>query len=69
MILSLQEYRQLTDLAASAQRDNQNKLERLTRAFDAELAVLQQPDASQRLRDAFSAPLALKGQVVAGQHR
>jgi PHD/YefM family antitoxin component YafN of YafNO toxin-antitoxin module len=69
VILSLQEYRQLTELAASAQRENQNKLERLTRAFDAELATLQQPDASERLHEAFNAPLSLNGQVIAGQHR
>jgi PHD/YefM family antitoxin component YafN of YafNO toxin-antitoxin module len=68
VILSLQEYRLLTDLAGRAQRDKQSELERLSRAFDAELALLQQPGASERLRDAFSAPLSLNGQVIAGQH-
>ena len=67
VILSLQAYRQLTDMAARAQRDSQNKLERLSRAFDAELAVLKQPDAGDRLRGAFGAPLALDGKVVAGR--
>ncbi len=69
VILSLQEYRLLTDLAGRAQRDNQHKLERLTHAFDAELAVLQQPGAGDRLRDAFAAPLALNGEVLAARPR
>jgi PHD/YefM family antitoxin component YafN of YafNO toxin-antitoxin module len=67
VILSLQEFRLLTDLAGRAQRESQNKLERLTRAFDAELAVLQQPDAGDRLRDAFAAPLVAKATVVKGK--
>ncbi len=67
VILSLQEYRLLTELAGRAQRDNQDKLERLSRAFDAELAVLKQPGAGDRLRDAFAAPLALNAEVVAGR--
>lgn len=66
VILSLQAYRLLVDQAAHAQRDNQDKLERLTRAFDAELAGLQQPDAGDRLRQAFDAPLGLDGKVTAG---
>ena len=67
VILSLREYRLLTELAESAQRENQSRLERLTRAFDAELAVLRQPDAGDRLRQAFGAPLALNGEVIAGR--
>jgi len=67
VILSLQEYRMLTEWAGRAQRENQNKLERLSRAFDAELAVLKQPGAGDRLRDAFGAPLALNGEVIAGR--
>jgi PHD/YefM family antitoxin component YafN of YafNO toxin-antitoxin module len=67
VILSLQEYRLLTEQAARAQRDSQHKLERLSRAFDAELAVLQQPSAGERLRAAFDAPLGLNGEVIAGR--
>ena len=67
VILSLHEYQQLTALADSVQRDNRRKLEKLTRAFDAELAVLKQPDAGERLRAAFSVPLALNGEVIAGR--
>jgi len=67
VILSLPEYRRLTELAGQVQRENKNKLERLTRAFDAELAVLRQPDAGDRLREAFGAPLALNAEVVAGR--
>ena len=67
VILSLREYRQLTLLAQQVQRDNANRLEQLTRAFDAELAVLKQPDAGDRLRGAFGAPLALRGEVIAGR--
>ena len=67
VILSLQEYRLLTEKAARAQRDSQDKLDSLSRAFDGELAVLQQPDAGERLRSAFDAPLGLNGEVVAGR--
>ena len=67
VILSLQEYRLLTEQAARAQRDSQDKLDSLSRAFDGELAVLQQPDAGERLRSAFDAPLGLNGEVVAGR--
>ena len=67
VILSLQEYRLLTEQAARAQRDSQDKLDNLSRAFDGELAVLQQPDAGERLRSAFDAPLGLNGEVVAGR--
>jgi AbrB family looped-hinge helix DNA binding protein len=67
VILSLQEYRPLTEQAARAQRDSQDKLDSLSRAFDAELAVLQKPDAGDRLRSVFDAPLGLNGEVVAGR--
>ncbi len=67
VILSLQEYRLVTEQAARAQRDSQDKLDSLSRAFDGELAVLQQPDAGERLRSAFDAPLGLNGEVVAGR--
>ena len=67
VILSLHEYRLLAELAGRAERHNQDKLQRLSQAFDAELAVLQQPDAGSRLRDAFDAPLALNGDVTAGR--
>jgi PHD/YefM family antitoxin component YafN of YafNO toxin-antitoxin module len=52
VIMSLREYRLLTELAERVQRDDQSKLEQLTSAFDAELAVLRQPDAGDRLRRA-----------------
>jgi PHD/YefM family antitoxin component YafN of YafNO toxin-antitoxin module len=67
VILSLREYRLFAELAERVQRDNRSKLERLSRAFDAELAVLKQPDAGDRLREAFGAPLALRGEVIAGR--
>ena len=67
VILSLREYRLLTELAERTQRENQSKLERLTSAFDAELALLRQPGAGDRLRQAFGAPLALNGEVIAGR--
>lgn len=67
VILSVPEFRRLTELAESALREQERKLDALTQAFDAELAVLQQADAGSRLRQAFDAPLALKGQVIAGR--
>lgn len=68
VILSLREYRQLTELAAGAERERKSKLDELSRAFDADLAMLRQPQAASRLRDAFAAPLALNGQVIAGKN-
>lgn len=67
VILSMPEYRRLTEQAERGQRDNMHKLERMRQAFDAELAVLKQPDAGDRLREAFGAPLALRGEVIAGR--
>ena len=67
VILSLQEYRLLTELADTARRDQQQRLDKLSQAFDAELAVLRQADAGDRLRQAFGAPLALKRKVIAGR--
>lgn len=67
VILSLQEFRRLSELAESALRDQERKLQALSQAFDADLAVLQQADAGSRLRQAFGAPLALKGKVIAGR--
>lgn len=67
VILSLREYRLLTERAGRAERDSQSRLERLAQAFDDELAVLKQPGAADRLRDAFDAPLNLDGNVVAGR--
>jgi PHD/YefM family antitoxin component YafN of YafNO toxin-antitoxin module len=67
VILSLQEFRRLTELAESAQRDRALRLEQLSQAFDAEMAVLEQADAGSRLRKAFASRLALKGKVIAGR--
>lgn len=67
VILSLNEYRRLTDLAGRAQRDHQDTLDRLSRAFDAELAVLAEADSGDRLREAFGATLSLNGEVIAGR--
>ena len=63
VILSLREYSLLTELAERVQRDDLNKLEQLARAFD----EVKQPDAGDRLRQAFSLPLDLHGEVIAGQ--
>ena len=67
VILSLREYRQLAETADRARRDDEARLERLSRAFDAELAGLRRPDAGDRLRAAFDAPLELNGEVIAGR--
>lgn len=55
----------LTELAESARRDKERKLEALSQAFNADLAVLKQADAGRRLRQALGAPPALKGKVIA----
>lgn len=69
VVLSLQQYRQLAAGAAAAQRAQADRLAELTRAFDADLAALQRADAGDRLREAFEAPVALGGQVIAGRDR
>ena len=67
VILSLPEFLRLTVLAESALRDKERELKALSQAFDDDLAVLKQADAGRRLRQAFGAPLVLKGQVIAGR--
>ena len=64
---TLPEFRRLSALAESALRDKERKLAALSEAFDADLAVLKEADAGRRLRQAFGAPLALKGKVIAGR--
>ena len=67
VILSLREYRQLTELAETVERDKASRLAQLGQEFDAELAVLKQADAGDRLRAVFGAPLALNGELIAGR--
>lgn len=67
VILSLPEFRRLTELAEAARREQARKLEQLSQAFDAELAALNRAGAGAKLRQAFKAPLALKGKVIAGR--
>ena len=67
VILSVQEFQRLSELAESALHDQARQLQALSQAFDAELAVLKQADAGNRLRQAFGAPLTLKGKVIAGR--
>ena len=67
VILSLPEFRRLSELAEGALRDQERQLQALSRAFDAELSVLKQADAGSRLRQAFGAPLKLKGKPIAGR--
>ena len=67
VILSLAEYRALAEQADHAQREKQHTLDRLARRFDEDLAALRQPDAGDRLRAAFDAPLLLGDEVIAGR--
>lgn len=67
VILSLAEYRALAEQADHAQREKQHTLDRLARRFDEDLAALRQPDAGDRLRAAFDAPLRLGDEVIAGR--
>lgn len=60
VILSLAAYRQLTEQAGRAAREDEQRLQRLSQAFDDELAALRQPDAAERLREAFGKPLRLR---------
>lgn len=67
VILSLAAFRQLSEQAGRAALEDQRKLERLSSAFDDELAMLQQADAGDRLRKAFAKPLRLGGKLIAGK--
>ena len=66
VILSLDAYRDLAAAAQAAQAQQQSALDSLRQRFDERLAALEGADAATQLRDVFSQPPALQGQVRAG---
>ena len=67
MILSTDEYQRLMQAAQGAQMQQDAALVALRRRFDERLAALAQDDAAARLRGVLGAPVALDGQIRAGE--
>ena len=67
VILSTDEYQRLMQAAQGAQMQQDAALVALRRRFDERLAALAQDDAADRLRGVLGAPVALDGQVRAGE--
>lgn len=67
VILSTDEYQRLMQAAQGAQLQQDSALDTLRRRFDERLRTLAQDDAAERLRAVLGAPVALGGQVKAGQ--
>ncbi|MBI3147481.1 MAG: type II toxin-antitoxin system Phd/YefM family antitoxin [Betaproteobacteria bacterium] len=66
VILSTDEYADLMRAAQQTAMQTENALAALRQRFDQRLAVLQSPDAADRLRDVMRAGARLKGKVKAG---
>lgn len=66
VILSTAEYTKLIEAATAAEQAAANPLVELRRKFDERLAVLEAPDAGERLRAVMQNPDQLDGQVRAG---
>lgn len=66
VILSAQEYERLVSLVSNTESKTAASLDVLRHRFDQRLAVLAQPDASERLRAIRKRPAVLKGKVKAG---
>ncbi|GHU10463.1 hypothetical protein FACS1894185_2010 [Betaproteobacteria bacterium] len=66
VILSTEEYADLMQLAQQSSANTESALVALRQRFDERLAVLQAPDAGERLRAVMRAPAQLKGKVRAG---
>lgn len=66
VIVSAQEYARLLAAVAANASKTAAGLESLRRRFDERLAVLQRPDAGDRLRAISRSPAKLRGKVKAG---
>lgn len=66
VVLSLQEYKRLMHALNQIESKAETELEALRRRFDERLAVLQQPDAGDRLRAVMNLPVRLEGELKAG---
>lgn len=67
VILSTREYDRLVKAARSAANAVNDPLQALRDRFDARLAMLDAPDAGDRLRQVMSDPGTLEGRVKAGE--
>jgi prevent-host-death family protein len=66
VILPIDEYGRLLKFAQDADAGNRAKLEALRRKYDEKLAVLNAPDAGEKLDSIFDKPIDLGGRVIAG---
>lgn len=67
VILSADAYASLLDLAAQGESRIESDLATLRQRFDERLAVLQTPEAGERLRAIMRTPARLDGKVTAGE--
>ena len=66
VILPVNEYAGLVEVARQAESRMASELETLRRRFDDRLAALRAPDAGARLRSIMRGPARLRGKVKAG---
>jgi PHD/YefM family antitoxin component YafN of YafNO toxin-antitoxin module len=66
VILSTDDYSRLVEAVNQAEARSQSDLETLRQRFDDRLAVLETPDAGNRLRAVIRTPAKLRGRVKAG---
>lgn len=66
VILPVNEYAGLVEVAQQAESRMASELEALRRRFDNRLAALRAPDAGARLRSLMRGPARLRGKVKAG---
>lgn len=66
VIVSVEDYTRLLAVVEASAAKTEAGLETLRRRFDERLAVLQRPDAGDRLRAIAKSPIKLRGKVKAG---
>lgn len=66
VIISAKEYARISEIVDRVESEANAMLETLRRSFDKRLAVLQAPDAGDRLRAVMSSPARLAGKLKAG---
>ena len=66
VIIPVEEYEAMLRIMQQAESNNASALDALRQRFDERLAVLQAPDAGDRLRSVMRGPAKLGGKVKAG---
>lgn len=66
VILPVEEYNRLLELLHAAGEKDRNALETLRQQYDARLAVLQTPEAREKLRNILRRPIDFEGKTFTG---